>query len=115
MWFSNDFGKRRSVLVKKLNGTFLLRSSWLIMADGYRYMPQTKVQWTSSQAYSQFRLRRKEVERIINGPMLRDEESVKMNTVYIWAGVHVETLVEARKSEDPELTTETVSQLVDCV
>jgi len=40
-----------------------------IMAEGYRYMPQTKVEWTFSHAYAQFRLWRKEVERIINGPM----------------------------------------------
>jgi len=85
------------------------------MADGYQYMPQTKVEWTSSQAYSQFRLWRKEVERIINGPMHSNAESVKLNTVYTWAGAHVETLVEARKSEDPKLTIETVSQLLDCV
>jgi len=39
--------------------------------------------------------------------MHRDADLVKLNTVYIWAGAHGETLVEARKSEDPELTVET--------
>ena len=39
------------------------------MADGGRYVPQTKVNWTSREAYSQFRMWRKEVERIVNRPM----------------------------------------------
>ena len=87
----------------------------LIMTEGYRYIPQTKVEWTSSDAYAQFRLWRKEVERIINGPMHGDDESVKLNTVYIWAGAHAGTLVEARIAEDSTRQIETTSQLLDCL
>ena len=55
------------------------------MAEGGRYVPQTKVNWTSREAYSQFRMWRKEVERIVYGSMHGDADSVKLNTVYIWA------------------------------
>ena len=83
------------------------------MAESSHYMPLTKVDWTSSQAYAQFRLWRKEVERIINGPMHEANDSVKLNTVYIWAGAHAETLIEARQAEDPALKIEKVSDLLD--
>lgn len=52
-------------------------------AANLQYKPQTKVEWGSNQAYPQFRMWRKEVERIINGPMFNDPDSVKLNTVYI--------------------------------
>ena len=79
------------------------------------YKPQTTVNWTSDQAYSQFRLWRKEVERIINGPMHDEEDQVQLNTVFIWAGAHAETLVEARQAEEPTLKVETVPNLLDCL
>ena len=85
------------------------------MADGSRYVPQTKVEWTSKEAYSQFRMWRKEVERILNGPMHKDNDSVKLNTVYIWAGAHAETLVEASQAEDPDLKIEKPTELLDCL
>ena len=85
------------------------------MADCYSYKPQSKVDWASSQAYVQFRMWRKEVERIINGPLHAKEDTVKLNTVFIWAGAHAETLVEARQAEDPELEIKTVTQLLDCL
>ena len=86
------------------------------MAEGVRnYRPQTKVEWTSSEAYLQFRSWRKEVERIINGPLHAENDAVKLNTVYIWAGSHAETLVEARQDTDPVLETEAVAQLLDCL
>ncbi len=66
------------------------------MADCNRYVPQTKVDWSANDAYQQFRLWRKEVERIINGPMAKDSDSIKLNTTYIWAGAYAETMVEAR-------------------
>ena len=81
------------------------------MAEGYRYAPQSKVDWTSGNAYSQFRLWHKEVERIIKGPMHGDDESVKINTIYIWAGAHAET----RQAEDPALKIESAANLPDCL
>ena len=81
----------------------------------YRYIPQSKVDWTSNSAYKQFRLWRKEVERIINGPMHEDDDSVKLNTIYIWAGAHAETLIEAKTAEDPTLKIETPKALLDCL
>ena len=56
---------------------------------------------------------RKEVERILNGPMFNDPDYVKLNTVYIWAGAHAETLIEAKQSEDPIIEVETATQLLD--
>ena len=86
------------------------------MADGVRaHRPLTKVEWTSSEAYPQFRMWRKEVERIINGPMAADKDAVKLNTVYIWAGAHAETLVEAGMAEDPTLKIEKAADLLDCL
>ena len=78
-------------------------------------MPLTKVEWTSSKAYPQFRMLRKEVEQIINGPMAADKNAVKLNTVYIWAGAHAETLLKARMAEDPTLKIEKASDLLDCL
>ena len=82
-------------------------------AANLQYKPQTKVEWGSNQAYPQFRMWRKEVERIINGPMFNDPDSVKLNTVYIWAGAHAETLIEAKQSEDPTIEVDTATQLLD--
>ena len=78
-------------------------------------MPQTRIEWTSNQAYTQFRLWKKEVERICNGPMSGDDEKVKLNTVYIWAGAYAETLVEAKQAENPLLRIETVESLLKCL
>ncbi len=66
------------------------------MAEGV-YQSQTKVDWT---AFQQFKLWRKEVERIINGPLEGKSDEVKMNHIYIWAGAHAEQLIKARTSED---------------
>ena len=85
------------------------------MADGNRYVPQTKVNWSANDAYQQFRLWRKEVERIINGPMAKDSDSIKLNTTYIWAGAYAETMVEARQAEDASLKIENVEQLLNCL
>lgn len=72
------------------------------MAEGH-YMPQTKVDWTSTNAFSQFKLWRKEVERILNGPLAARSDEVKLNHVYIWAGAHAESLIESRLNEDPDI------------
>ena len=76
-------------------------------------MPQAKVDWTSSNASSQFKLWRKEVERIIGGPLASRSERVKMNHIYIWAGAHAESLIEERLNEDPELRITTPAELLD--
>ena len=86
------------------------------MADGVRaYRPLTKVEWTPSEAYPQFRMWRKEVERIIHGPMAADKDAVKPNTVYIWVSAHAESRVEARMAEDPTLKIEVAADLLDCL
>ena len=48
------------------------------MAEGH-YMPQTKVDWTSNNASSQFKLWHKEVERIIGGLLAARSDRVKLN------------------------------------
>ena len=83
------------------------------MATGYK--PQTLVDWTSNEAYTQFRRWKKELERIVGGPLADANAAVKLNHVYIWAVAHAEQLVEARQSEDPELTIDTVSKLLSCL
>lgn len=44
------------------------------MAEGH-YMPQTKVDWTSNNASSQFKLWHEEVERTIGGPLAARSDS----------------------------------------
>ena len=73
------------------------------MAEGYHYAPQTKVDWVSNNEFSQFKLWRKEVERILDGPLSSRSDKAKINHVYIWAGGHAESLIEARTSEDPDI------------
>ena len=89
------------------------------MAEGYHYTPQTKVDWTSNNVFSQFKLWRKEVERILDGPLASRSDKVKINHVYIWAGAHAESLIEARTSEDPDIriTSQTMllNQLAACI
>lgn len=82
------------------------------MAENH-YMPQTKVDWTSNNASSQFKLWRKEVERIIGGPLASRSDRVKTNHIFIWAGAHAESLIEARLNEDPELRITTPTELLD--
>ena len=82
------------------------------MAEGH-YMTQTKVDWTSNNASSQFKLWRKEVERIIGGPLAVRSDRVKLNHIYIWPGAHAQSLIEARLNEDPELRINTPTALLD--
>ena len=77
------------------------------------YVPQTKVDWTSASAYLQFRRWRKEAERILNGPLAARSDKVKVNHIYIWAGAHAESLIEARVAEDPAQEPGTPDQLLD--
>ena len=81
-------------------------------AEGH-YVPQTKVDWTSTNVFSQFKLWRKEVERIINGPLASRSDKVKLNHVYIWAGAQAESLIEARTNEDPTINITSPSILLD--
>ena len=83
------------------------------MAAESHYMPQTKVEWTSNNAFSQFKLWRKEVEWIIGGPLASRSDRVKLNHIYIWAGAHAESLIEARLHDDPELRITTPTALLD--
>ena len=79
------------------------------------YKPQTQVDWNSKEAYSQYRLWRKEVLRIVNGPLHDKDNGVKLNHVFIWAGAYVEELVEAKQAECPELKIDTVESLLACL
>ena len=63
--------------------------------------PQTQVDWNSKEAYNQYRLWRKEVLRLVNGPLHDKDNGVKLNHVFIWAGACVEELVEAKQAECP--------------
>ena len=80
---------------------------------GETYQPKTKVDWTSNNAYTQFKLWRKEVERIIDGPLEAKGNPVKINHIYIWAGAHAEQLIDASKSEDADLELDTPKKLLD--
>ena len=61
----------------------------------------------------------KEVERILDGPLASRSDKVKINHVYIWAGAHAESLIEARTSEDPDIRitspTMLLNQLAACI
>ena len=83
------------------------------MAAALHYRPLTTVDWTSREAHTQFTRWKKEVTRIVDGPMAGDEDAVKLNTVYIWAGAEAEQLVEAKQAENPALKVENVKQLLD--
>ena len=72
------------------------------MAENH-YMPERKVDWTSNTASSQFKLWRNGVERIIGGLQASRSDLVKINHIFIWAGAHAESLIEASLNEDPEL------------
>ena len=80
---------------------------------GNNYVPQTKVDWTSSNAFSPVKFWRKEVERILGGPLHFRSDRVKINHVYIWACAHAESLIKARLNEDPELRITTPKVLLD--
>ena len=85
------------------------------MATSAVYVPQTKVDWRSKDAIQQFRIWRKEVERILGGPMDGQSAKVMLNHVYIWAGGEAETLVEAKEAENPSIDLETPAKLLDCL
>ena len=94
--------------------TFCVDYSTLQYGWRVYYIPQTKVDWTSTNAFSQFKLSRKEMERIINGPLVSRSDRVTLNHVYIWGDAHAESLIEARLNEDPgQLRITTPSALLD--
>lgn len=79
------------------------------------YKPQTQVDWNSKDVYNQYRLWHKEVLRIVNGPLHEEYDEVKLNHIFIWAGAHVERLVEAKQVEDPDCKVTTVDELLKCL
>lgn len=80
--------------------------------DNYAYIPQTKVDWRSSNAFTQFQLWRKEVTRIISGPLASKSNAIKLNHIFIWAGAHAESMIEASKREQPDLNLTTPDELL---
>ena len=82
-------------------------------ATELQFVPLTKVDWKSTTAYSQFRKWRKEVDRIINGPLAARTDAVKMNLIFIWGGGDAETLIDARIAEDETLKPKTPAELLD--
>ena len=82
------------------------------MSDG-NYIPATKVDWSSTSAFAQFQLWRKEVQRIIGGPLTGKSNPVKVNHIFIWAGAHAESLIEAKQDEDPSIDASTPTKLLD--
>ena len=83
------------------------------MAKGGFYHTKIKVDWTSNTAHSQFKLWRKEVERILHGPLASKADQVKISHVFIWAGAHCEMLIEAKTNENPDLEINTPKKLLD--
>ena len=82
------------------------------------HKPQPMVSWWNGLqkgAYAQFRRWKKEIERIVGGPLADAPAAVKLNHVYIWAGANADQLVEARQSEDPDLIIDTVSKFLTCL
>ena len=85
------------------------------MASDNGYRPQSTVDWNSDNSFSQFKLWRKEVERIIDGPLASRSERVKVNHIFIWAGAHAELLIEAKQNEDPNLDVSTTPNLLNAL
>ena len=77
------------------------------------YQPSTRVNWDAQDAYSTFKRWRKEVERIVDGPLATQTDAAKINHIYIWAGAQAEILIDARRGESPDLKIETPTQLLD--
>jgi len=84
------------------------------MAEGF-YQPKVQVDWTSSTAYSQFKMWRKEVERIISGPLATQSDTAKVSHIYIWAGAHEEMLMEAKKNENADIPLATPKDLLNAL
>ncbi|MEE4248009.1 MAG: hypothetical protein V2I33_21665, partial [Kangiellaceae bacterium] len=51
--------------------------------------------------------------RIIQGPLASKSNAVKINHIFIWAGAHAESLIEARQREPPNLDVSTPSALLE--
>ena len=75
------------------------------------YKPHSSVEWQSDSAFSQFNLWRKEVERIVEGPLAARSDRVKVNHIFIWAGAHSENLDEVKQNEIPNLNVSTPTTL----
>ena len=83
------------------------------MAEGHVYKPITKVEWNSNEAFTQFKLWRKRVERILGGPLAAQENPVKINYIFIWGGAHAENLIDARINEVPETQVDTLARVLN--
>ncbi len=77
------------------------------------YTPHTKVDWEADDSILHFKKWRKEVERIVNGPLNEDDDAVKINHIFIWACGNAENLIDASLSEDSDLTVDTPAKLLD--
>ncbi len=83
------------------------------MASAQSYTPQTKVDWEADDSIFAFKTWRKEVERILSGPLNEGDDSIKVNTIFIWAGGNAEALVEARQAEDESAKVDTPKNLLN--
>ena len=79
------------------------------------YQPKTEVKWNSPEAFTQFQRWKREVNRILNGPLKSKEEDEKVNHVFIWAGAEAEDLVDSKTKEDPSLKLDTPKEVLDCL
>lgn len=81
----------------------------------YAYVPRTEMDWRSKNAFSQFKLWKKVVSRIISGPLASKSNAIKVNHIFIWAGAHAESLIEASQREQPGLNITTPDELLDAL
>ena len=79
------------------------------------YKPKKLLRRPSKGAYAQFRRWKKEVERIVGCLLADATDAVKLNHVYISAGANAYQHVQARQSEDSQVTIDTVSKLLSCL
>jgi len=75
--------------------------------------PHTKVNWTSTTAYLDFRRWRKEAERILNGSLSEKNDACKVNMIFMWGGAEVEDLIDGVKRLDPDLDLDKPKALLD--
>ena len=79
------------------------------------YSSKATVNWEDKETLSQYKVWRKEVERIMGGPLAQSTDAVKLNHIFIWAGGEAEMLVEAKQAEDHNVKIETPQQVLDCL
>lgn len=77
------------------------------------YKPASKVDWASTEAYSQFKVWRKEVERICKGPFAKMTDEVKVHHIFIWAGGLAEEWFDSKVEEDPDIPQKTPQDVLE--